>query len=99
MITVEFVNKAIGHVINRFDAGDYIRQGYTEVITEGEEQFEIYFTIYKEVETLLSAFGLRFQVELVTTYEGIGIDTYCLCISYILDNDIHTYNIAVEEHC
>jgi hypothetical protein len=98
MITSEFVNKAISLVVERFSAGDYIRQTYYEVVCEDGESEEIRFFIDHEVEMLLNALGLHFCVELVTTYEGIGLDTFCLCVSYVLDNEIHTYNIAVEQH-
>lgn len=98
MITSDFVNKAISLVVERFSTGDYIRQTYYEAVCEDGESEEIHFFINHEVEMLLSALGLHFCVELVTTYEGIGLDTFCLCISYVLGNEIHTYNIAVEQH-
>lgn len=100
MITAEFVNDAISKVVERFKEDRYVCYTYSEIIEDedGDDYHEINFRIDNEVIILLDALGIQHRVEMVNTYEGIGLDTYCLCVSYLLNGEICTYNLAVEQH-
>ena len=103
MITIEFVNKAISKVIERFEENDYIRRTYYEVIQEDDEvgPEEVYFFIEDEIDMLLSGLGVNHSVELVEAFENPGIDfwvVWVVCVAFVIDGEICQYNVVVERH-
>ena len=60
MITVDFVNKAITGIIDRFTQHDYVSRTYHEVVQENDEvgSEEIHFFIEDEIETLLQGLNI-----------------------------------------
>ena len=100
MITIEFVNKAISKVVERFEDGDYIRRTYYEVIQEDDEvgPEEIHFFIEDEIDTLLTGLNVLHDVELVDAFDNPGIDVWVVCVAFVVDGELCQYNLVVERH-
>ena len=100
MITIEFVNKAISKVVERFEDGDYIRRTYNEVVQEDDEvgPEEIHFFIEDEIDMLLTGLNVLHDVELVDAFDNPGIDVWVVCVAFVVDGELCQYNLVVERH-
>lgn len=100
MITVDFVNKAITGIIDRFTQHDYVSRTYHEVVQENDEvgPEEIHFFIEDEIETLLQGLNIPHSVELVEAFDNPGIDIWVVCIAFFIDGKVESYNLVVERH-
>lgn len=100
MITIEFVNKAISKVVERFEDGDYIRRTYYEVVQEDDEvgPEEIHFFIEDEIDMLLTGLNVLHDVELVDAFDNPGIDVWVVCVAFVVDGELCQYNLVVERH-
>ena len=93
---------AIDNVVGRFydDGGLIIRRSYEEVVPaeDGDESYHISFYIEDEISMLLSGLNVTHFCECVTAYEGISLDAYVCCVSFICPKTgkLHTCNFAVE---
>ena len=98
MITVDFVNKAITGIIDRFALHDYVSRVYEEVIQENDEveSEEIHFFIENEIETLLQGLNIPHSVELVEAFDNPGIEIWVVCVAFFIDGNVESYNIVVE---
>ena len=98
MITVDFVNKAITGIIDRFAQYDYISRVYEEVIQENDEvePEEIHFFIENEIETLLQGLNIPYSVELVQAFDNPGIEIWVVCVAFFINGNVESYNIVVE---
>lgn len=99
MVTAEFVNEAINGVLDRFEKDDYIQRLYEENIEEDGESFEVIFYVEEEVKHLLNGFNIENQVQLISSYEAMGIEAWVLCIAYLVNNRLEVFNIPVEQRC
>lgn len=85
------VKKAIRKTAKKYEND----QGYIKLFRSSEINFELSFNLEDEVEFLLTGLGLEHKVELVETYsDGFGT-YYVLCVSYIENEALETYNIPV----
>lgn len=100
MITVDFVNKAITGIVDRFTQYDYVSRTYHEVIQENDEvgPEEIHFFIEDEIETLLQGLNIPYSVELVEAFDNPGIDIWVVCVAFFIDGKVESYNLVVERH-
>ena len=98
MITVDFVNKAITGIIDRFAQVDYVSRTYCEVIQENDEveSEEIHFFIENEIETLLQGLNIPHSVELVEAFDNPSINIWVVCVAFFIDGNVESYNIVVE---
>ena len=98
MVTVDFVNKAITGIIDRFAQYDYISRVYEEVIQENDEvePEEIHFFIENEIEILLQGLNIPYSVELVQAFDNSGIEIWVVCVAFFIDGNVESYNIVVE---
>ena len=98
MVTVDFVNKAITSIIDRFAQHDYISRVYEEVIQENDEvePEEIHFFIENEIETLLQGLKIPHSVELVQAFANPGIEIWVVCVAFFIHGNVESYNIVVE---
>ena len=98
MVTVDFVNKAITGIIDRFAHPDYISRVYEEVIQENDEveSEEIHFFIENEIETLLQGLNIPHSVELVQAFDNPSIEIWVVCVAFFIDGNVENYNIVVE---
>ena len=98
MITVDFVNKAITGIIDRFAQPNYVSRVYEEVIQENDEvePEEIHFFIENEIEILLQGLNIPYSVELVQAFDNPGIEIWVVCVAFFIDGNVESYNIVVE---
>lgn len=69
--------------------------GFVHLIRTSKDSFELSFNLEDEIEFLLIGLGLEHKVELVKTYrDGFGT-YYVLCVSYVNEGMLETYNIPV----
>ena len=100
MITVDFINKAITGIIDRFAQYDYVSRVYEEVIQENDEvePEEIHFFIENEIETLLQGLNIPHSVELVQAFDNPSIEIWVVCVAFFINGNVESYNIVVERH-
>ena len=98
MITVDFVNKAITGIIDRFAQPNYVSRVYEEVIQENDEvePEEIHFFIENEIEILLQGLNIPYSVELVQAFDNSGIEIWVVCVAFFINGNVESYNIVVE---
>ena len=100
MITVDFVNKAITGIIDRFAQPNYVSRVYEEVIQENDEvePEENHFFIENEIEILLQGLNIPHSVELVQAFDNPGIEIWVVCVAFFIDGNVESYNIVVESY-
>ena len=98
MITVDFVNKAITGIIDRFAHRNYVSRVYEEVIQENDEvePEEIHFFIENEIEILLQGLNIPHSVELVQAFDNPSIEIWVVCVAFFINGNVESYNIVVE---
>ena len=93
---------AIDNVVSRFyaDGELYVRRSYEEVVPAEDESdpYVISFYIEEEIDMLLSGLRIPHTCECVMAYEGINLNTYVCCVSFIcpVTGKLYTNNFAVE---
>lgn len=93
---------AIDDVVGRFygDGGLTIRRSYEEVVPaeDGGDPYVISFYIEEEIDALLSGLRVPHVCECVIAYDGINLDAYVCCVSFVCPatGKLYTNNFAVE---
>lgn len=89
-----YILDAIHKVVGRFEDEDGSVSLYRESDVSTEDN-SIQLEIGTEVETLLDGLGVKNSVEVISIFDSPGLDTYALCVAYVLDGELYTYNCPV----
>ena len=101
-MTANEILDAIDGVVGRFCAeGEvYVRRSYDEYVPakDGGEPYWISFYVEEEIDKLLSGLRVPHSCECVIAYEGINLDAYVCCVSFVYPptGKLYTNNFAVE---
>lgn len=93
---------AIDAVVGRFYAGGalYIKRSYEEVIPaeDGGDPYIVSFYIEEEIDNLLNGLRVPHACECVMAYEGINLNAYVCCVSFVCPTTgkLYTNNFTVE---
>lgn len=86
------VFEAIRKVVRQYED----ENGFINLIREGSDTFNISLNLEDEIVFLLLERGIENIVELVETYNDGFRAVYALCVSYIENGELKTYNLPVN---
>lgn len=86
------VKEAIRKVAKKFED----ENGFIKLTRTSKDGFGLSFNLEDEIEFLLTGLNLDHQVELVVSYQDFNVGCYVLCVSYVSEGKLETYNIPVN---
>jgi hypothetical protein len=88
MLTIQ---EAIRKVVKKFED----ENGFINLTRASKDNFDLSFNLEDEIEFLLSGLNLEHKIELFVVYQDFDKSHYALCVSYIRDGILETYNVPV----
>ena len=86
------VKDAIRKAVRKFED----ENGFINLIRYSKSDFETSYNLEDEIEFLLTGLNLEHNVELVMSYQDYHTSYYVLCVSYVNEGKLETYNIPVN---
>lgn len=72
------------------------KSGFVHLVRTNKDSFELSFNLEDEIEFLLTGLGLEHKVELIEAFQDFSAVYYVLCVSYVNEGMLETYNIPIS---
>ena len=86
------INEAIRKIVRKFED----ENGFIKLIRYSRDDFDLSFSLEDEIEFLMTGLNLIHKIELIEAYENGSKNYYVLCVSYVYNGTLETYNIPVN---